>query len=554
MKRLLALVCAVACGYLIGKQIGSRPSGSDAVVSASGIAERTSDETADTTSSPRFFARVSALDRLRLAEWEELWEMLAMNDSDREAILARLIALDAPGAVDYARTAGESGWMEAILLKWSAGDPIAAYRYRMTMTQFGASFSLQEIPDNALAEAIRRSDGNLIVEILGTNRIGGREVFASLTGGQLRSFLDLLLERKFRSPSIDAAIAALLEKDVDAASKWIAENAKDEGRSEKWTKGLLLAGLGKDFESGITAATAYLEANPGDEEFLGALFRQGGKGDSTRLMDLMEKFGPRDSVGGMYSLARNLLNQVPEDQRAAVEEELVRRGLYTRPGRTVSWPLKSEDDLRAMLTPERRTSERPGERFESNGMLGIPPADAARVIAETDPASVPENIAKSVSYFFAVSDPKGALAWAAGLDDSLSLPAARTVLDTWVAFDANAAKAYAVALPESEFQGAAASAIVRQQVGLDAAATRGWVEGLAAGRFRDAAAEAYVGAAREAEPNSLLPLAMGIADEARRRQALLSLLDRWPEGESSALTGNAVLSFADRDFLLAAGF
>ena len=56
--------------------------------------------------------------------------------------------------------------------------------------------------------------------------------------------------------------------------------------------------------------------------------------------------------------------------------------------------------------------------------LHFPAAEAAEVIAAADPAHITTPTVELIARDFSGSDPEAALTWAAGLDESLSLPAA----------------------------------------------------------------------------------------------------------------------------------
>ncbi|MCB1096852.1 MAG: hypothetical protein KDN22_14860 [Verrucomicrobiae bacterium] len=113
---------------------------------------------------------------------------------------------------------------------------------------------------------------------------------------------------------------------------------------------------------------------------------------------------------------------------------------------------------------------------------------------------------------------------------------------------------YAAQLPDSAFQAAAATTIVTQRANLDRTATQEWIEHLEPGPFGDTAAQVYITSSKGNDSNDLVPLAATIIDDAKRREALLHIMDRSPGELSRHLIENPILSDADRAFLENAQF
>ncbi len=549
------LTIALALGFFVGRMtsVSSAPSevqtGDDPKKSAKEDANAKEPPASEIENSPRFSARIDLVSRVRSATVEELWAMLDDPVIDHRLVWDRLVELDASGTTERVRRSGDSERLTRVLGLWASKDPVAAYNHIKEMPPLGhSSFWAQKVYDRVCMHAFVNGNHDLLFEVLDRHRRVPTGILHELSAEQMQKFLGLLAERNYSSRYTSGLVKALAAKDYDAAVAWVDENSSENERPQL-IRTMLQSALMRDYENGAPRVLAFLEENP-DQNLARYLIGQTAKRDVEQAIAYLEKFAP-DDPQQRRSMAYSVVVAVGTDERLAMKARLADRGYFGEMERGFSWPPQNEDDFKKLLTADNATRKL-GDLTRHGSLFRIPPTDAAKWIAAADPATVSPSIANFVAHHYAGKDPKAALEWAAGLDDALSLPAARSVLNQWVALDSKAAMGYAAKLPESEFQLAAADAIVKKRASMDKTATREWIGGLGEGRFRDAATGAYVSAVSKDDHEILLPSVRGIADESIRRKALLHILDAWPAEEADGFWEKAGVTKEDREFLEAA--
>ena len=548
MKKVLfvavLLVAAGSAGYLAGRADSTDPPHDDSAPvrpdGADDVGER----------SPRLQACIDRLRAVRPRDIESCWsELRDLGDpSSQSHRLDEIIALDPLAAIALSKAAGETRVLKAIMRHWARKDPVAAFGASDQLPTFTDLFEIRGgLANAALADAIQREDAALLIEVLATAvTFHGGPSFGIFLGeteikpGERRKMLDALAEVDSHHSQFAGIFARFAKEDYDAARAWL--EARPEllvGRPEL-QRSLIHAGFEHDFESALARMIELVERHPSEMRAMEGLACSAARKDPHKAISLLEKLVAHPDDSMRRHLIDSYLRQTPDDQRETVRAEIERRGLVPEP-RPPRWPPKDLDTLHALLEADALGSM----RVDYHGRPPFGVVSAAAAIAEADPAHVPKKVVEVTAWQWGATDPEAAIRWAAGLDESLALPGARSALRHWATADLEAAEGYALGLPESAFQAAAAGVIVSQREELDREAARRWVESQESGSFRDAAAAHFVRRSSDDELEmDLLPLAIEIGDEALRRESLLELLDN----EVEIIDAPGVAE-ADREFL-----